>query len=384
MQKIEYDLPIFEDNDVADLNDYSIKMATALKEQIDKFGNPLIFRGAVQTLADLQALANAQSGYIYRVDEENKNYIYNGTDWVVYSDNVDLSKYQEEVNTQINEVNTQITNIEQEGIIVSPTEPTENRRKVWLQKGKNLFDKLSHIEFNDGYRSWQDGKKRAVANFCGLKIPVYENTQYVTSSDIIYTEISNLCFFDKNMNFISGYTFNTEDRSFITPSSCAYITIAILNTYDYFQLQQGSTATEYEEYVEPKTYILNDNNVYEEFMKKEEEIYSTNEQVIGKWIDGKTLYRKVINIGELIPNSRTDYSTGISNVKIKKFEAYFEALDNVFKLNHVNNYNKSSNEHESIALYTTLNGTSIRVENANVSATNLNCWVILEYTKISD
>ncbi len=114
------------------------------------------------------------------------------------------------------------------------------------------------------------------------------------------------------------------------------------------------------------------------------DIYSTEEQVIGKWIDGKTLYRKVINIGELIPNSRTDYSTGISNVKIKKFEAYFEALDNVFKLNHVNNYNKSSNEHESIALYTTLNGTSIRVENANVSATNLNCWVILEYTKISD
>ncbi len=288
------------------------------------------------------------------------------------------------LNRMQNNIKTELTNIEQEGIIVSPTEPTENRRKVWLQKGKNLFDKLSHIEFNDGYRSWQDGKKRAVANFCGLKIPVYENTQYVTSSDIIYTEISNLCFFDKNMNFISGYTFNTEDRSFITPSSCAYITIAILNTYDYFQLQQGSTATEYEEYVEPKTYILNDNNVYEEFMKKEEEIYSTNEQVIGKWIDGKTLYRKVINIGELIPNSRTDYSTGISNVKIKKFEAYFEALDNVFKLNHVNNYNKSSNEHESIALYTTLNGTSIRVENANVSATNLNCWVILEYTKISD
>ena len=110
MQKIEYDLPIFEDTDKADLNEYSIRMATALKEQIDKFGNPLIFRGAVQTLADLQALANIQSGYIYRVDDENKNYIYNGTEWIVYSDNVDLSKYQEEVNTQINECQSEVNN----------------------------------------------------------------------------------------------------------------------------------------------------------------------------------------------------------------------------------------------------------------------------------
>ncbi len=134
MQKIEYDIPIFNNEDVADLNKYSTLMANAIKGQIDKFGNPLIFKGTVQTLADLQALTNIKSGYIYRVDDENKNYIYNGTDWVIYSDNVDLSAYQEEVNEQL-------TNIEQEGIIVSSTEPAKNRRKVWMQKGKNLFDK---------------------------------------------------------------------------------------------------------------------------------------------------------------------------------------------------------------------------------------------------
>ncbi len=36
------------------------------------------------------------------------------------------------------------------------------------------------------------------------------------------------------------------------------------------QIEQGSTATSYEEYIETKMYVLNDNNVYEEFMKKEE------------------------------------------------------------------------------------------------------------------
>jgi len=45
------------------------------------------------------------------------------------------------------------------------------------------------------------------------------------------------------------------------------------------QIEQGSTATEYEEYIESKTYILNNNNAYEEFMKKQEEIYSIEEQV---------------------------------------------------------------------------------------------------------
>lgn len=88
MQKIEYDLPIFNDEDIANLNEYSTLMANAIKGQIDKFGNPLIFRGTVQTLVELNALTNVKNGEIYIVNNENKNYIYNGTDWVVYSDNV--------------------------------------------------------------------------------------------------------------------------------------------------------------------------------------------------------------------------------------------------------------------------------------------------------
>ncbi len=60
---------------------------------------------------------------------------------------------QEEVNTQINEVNEQLTNIEQEGIIVSPTEPTENRRKVWMQNVDG--DKKIHVlNDNDVYEEF--------------------------------------------------------------------------------------------------------------------------------------------------------------------------------------------------------------------------------------
>lgn len=42
--------------------------------------------------------------------------------------------------------------------------------------------------------------------------------------------------------------------------------------------------------------------------------YTTSEQVIGKWIDGKPVYRKVLNIGT--PSSQRTYPThGISNLE---------------------------------------------------------------------
>lgn len=45
-----------------------------------------------------------------------------------------------------------------------------------------------------------------------------------------------------------------------------------------------------------KIYVLNDNNEYEEFIKQYEEVYSTEEQLIGKWHNGHNVYRKVLLI----------------------------------------------------------------------------------------
>lgn len=188
MQKIEYDIPIFNNEDVADLNKYSTLMANAIKGQIDKFGNPLIFRGAVQTLADLQALTNVKSGEIYRVDNENKNYVYNGTDWVIYSDNVDLSKYQEEVNTQINEVNEQLTNIEQEGIIVSPTEPTTNRRKVWVQNVGNN-EKIYILNDNNVYEEFMKLDNKVDKNTTIAGVNLQDN---ITANELIAVLKNNI------------------------------------------------------------------------------------------------------------------------------------------------------------------------------------------------
>lgn len=89
MRTTDYNLPIFDDTDVADLNDYTEKLANALKGQIDRFGNPLTFKGIVATIDDLPEEATA--GDIYNVTDINKNYVFSGEEWLEYSDAIDNS-----------------------------------------------------------------------------------------------------------------------------------------------------------------------------------------------------------------------------------------------------------------------------------------------------
>ena len=91
--------------------------------------------------------------------------------------------------------------------------------------------------------------------------------------------------------------------------------------------EEGSTLSKAEVYVgaeEPttgeKVWFKNDDNsiyvrnngVYEEFIKKSEEVYSTEEQVIGTWIDGKPLYRKVVEMGNM---TKDNYKMKAHNMK---------------------------------------------------------------------
>lgn len=114
MKLIDYNLPIFKEKEKADLNLYSEKMAEALKVQIDKFGNPLIFKGTVESLEQLDLLI-CENGSIYRVIEENKNYVFNGESWLEYSDNINidiLEKKTHKYSTTISTTSTAGTEIE--------------------------------------------------------------------------------------------------------------------------------------------------------------------------------------------------------------------------------------------------------------------------------
>ena len=148
-------------------------------------------------------------------------------------------------------------------VSVGPVQPC-NGEKVWMQKGKNLFDIDTMVEFKGKYRLWDTGwYVNENADYNGIKFPVKPNTSYAFSTDA--TAHTSIAFYDKNLNYITGNVF-TNGTVFETPENCYIVTMAVKNDYTWIQVEQSTTATEYEEYIEPKIYVKNDNDVYEEFV----------------------------------------------------------------------------------------------------------------------
>lgn len=170
----------------------------------------------------------------------------------VYSGNTPLSAYN-------------LNNMQD--VVVSATEPTGiSRKKVWIQKGKNLFN---GIIIND-YGLNDDGtiygsSKRAVTEY----INIVENTNYCFSG----ATFAMICIYDKNKNFISSFN-GTTTSTFLTTNNTCYVRLAFDITTDYsnLQLEQGTVATDYEEYKDKKIYIKNNDNVYEEFVNIEKNV----------------------------------------------------------------------------------------------------------------
>lgn len=156
------------------------------------------------------------------------------------------------------------------GTVVSPIEPQGNERlKVWIQKGKNLFNKNNILS---GYLLSEDGAITQNATYfvSAEYIPVLAETDIVVSSAI--TDIYRIAEYDNNKNLIKR-TFNDNPSTrykIKTTSTTAYIKISCtLAQVDNIQVEQNSEATKYEAYIEPKIYVLNNSNVYEEFIKRE-------------------------------------------------------------------------------------------------------------------
>lgn len=232
-----------------------------------------------------------------------------------------MSRIRFEETTPINVGNINKLN----NVVIGTTEPTTGE-EVWIQKGKNLFNPKAHIAIDGAFYNYENGNLTTNSDYYGVKIPVSPNTVYVTSSNLEAGYWSHLCFWDKNMNFISGDGYNSNFKVITTPSNCAFITFALLKSYTWFQLEQGSTATTYESYVEKKIHVKNDNGVYEEFYNEENlEVYSTEERRIGTWIDGKPLYQKSIFGNLSSDNSWNTIELGIQNLKhILKHDFYFD------------------------------------------------------------
>ena len=193
--------------------------------------------------------------------------------------------------------NTFQNNIEKSAVIVSKNEPTTNE-KVWFRKGKNLLNKdtLINAALNEVNGTLEQNNTRLASELLFLKAGTY--TISCNLSRFAYVKYN----LDKTFN--SFISWNTLPNQIVLNSDC-YIRIEFIGDENgsinisksdikILQLEGGSNLTTYEAYIEPKIYIKNDNGVYEEFIKKDENAYSTDERKVGTWIDGKPIYRKVI------------------------------------------------------------------------------------------
>ena len=123
-------------------------------------------------------------------------------------------------------------------------------------------------------------------------------------------------------------------------------------------------------------YVRNSNGVYEEFIKKSEEVYSSEETVIGTWL-GKPLYRKTINVGTLPNNTVLRVAHNIINYDrfvniIGSAKSSTQSLSFPFV---------GSNLSNNIAIQITTDNIVI-ITGSDRSA--FNGYVTLEYTKTTD
>lgn len=138
----------------------------------------------------------------------------------------------------------------------SPTNPYTLR---CVADDVNLFDRNLHIELDGKYRHASNGQQINNTSVYGLKIPVNPNTDYILNADITNDNITNLCFFNSEMTYLSGNNFTGNDKIFQTPNSCKYITVAISKNFTKLKLQQGLVATPYSPYNQGTLEIISQN-----------------------------------------------------------------------------------------------------------------------------
>lgn len=125
-------------------------------------------------------------------------------------------------------------------------------------------------------------------------------------------------------------------------------------------------------------YVRNSNGVYEEFTKKSEEVYSTEEVKIGTWIDGKPLYRKTI-----VANFELQFATQVTCYDVR------HNISNIDKVVHSEmtdgtKYIPNLSMSGGTTTIDYVSSTMIEIRYINDSWSSRDWYITLEYTKTTD
>lgn len=281
-------------------------------------------------------------------------------------------------------------------VVISSTEPTTDE-EVWIQKGKNLFDKDNYNLFKGYLNPTSTGSFFAENTSAEtIYIKCLPNTTYTVSRKFLENNFRvgsgvNIPITGEQMTQLINEP-NATEITITTGENDNYLYVyvrwvgqsehTLANILDSLQIEQGDTATPYESYINKKIHTKNDNGVYEEFYDETNlEVYSTNEQRIGIWIDGKPLYRKIF---------KSSFSRDWSDFSISDLNAdtiyinYGKTFAN-FTVGTTNYVNGQFYASETDFFRCFISKTSKTVQVAFASQmTNREATIVVEYTKTTD
>lgn len=114
--------------------------------------------------------------------------------------------------------------------------------------------------------------------------------------------------------------------------------------------------------------------------------YSTDEQIIGTWIDGKKLFQKTVSCGALPDTSQKLVQTGLSNVVIRNMfgTAYKPSNGTVFPINTLPSFDPipTLSGSAQIRMITRDYGSIIEIVTGDNRTSFTESYVTLQYTKI--
>ena len=367
------------DEKVAELDEYGKVLSSQLPSYVDD-----VVEATLETFPE-----SGESGKIYVDIETNLSYRWTGTAYTVISPSIALGEtsstayrgdrgktayeHSQESHAPVDAQENIIENIKLDGIdlqvenkeinlnlednlvCVNSTEPTDNRKKVWLQKNKNLFNKNDLVSGNNC--TYSISGNSIVINAAGAnayvktkKYNLLANT-YTLSGTAISDDYIGLAIYVNDSYFASVSSNNleknftlTEDsevvfRFYASSSSSSTTTTA---TYSNIQLEVGASASTFEENATSAIYTKESNNKYEKFS---ETVAITSEEPInqnGLWLQkGKNLFDK--NSSDIILNNYISLDGSVGASTVSSVSGYIEVNENtqyVLDINYVGNYTK--------------------------------------------
>lgn len=154
---------LFQDinNGIDNLNNDVEDLDNRLEEAISEFSTPLKYKGQVQTFNDLPA--NPENGDIYSVVDENKNYVWNGTEWIEYSQTIDIDDKIRTTLTTDETSSVEITNIAgvngkidiTDGDSVQNLLPEEYQEVEYIKSNGNQYINLNRLTNTSGVTNFK-------------------------------------------------------------------------------------------------------------------------------------------------------------------------------------------------------------------------------------